>query len=78
MSPGTVSLYAIAALLGVAPTVLRMTLSRAGVRVGPSERASEEDLARVFGEPAARDLIERATTRRAGGRSKRGDDGAGS
>ncbi len=77
MSPGTVSLYAIAALLGVAPTVLRLTLSRAGVRVGPSERASEEDLARVFGEPAARDLIERATTR-AGGRSKRGEDAAGS
>ncbi len=64
-----ISLYALAALLGVAPTVLRATLTRAGVRLGPNGRASEEDLARAFGREMARELIEK-------GRQSRGPDKA--
>jgi hypothetical protein len=59
MSPGTISLYALAALLGLAPAILRTTLTRAGVKLGPKDRASESDLARVFGPSAARSLVER-------------------
>ena len=58
MSPGTVSLYALAALVGVAPAILRITLTRAGISLGPKDRASESDLARVFGASAARSLVE--------------------
>ncbi len=54
-----ISLYALAALLGVAPTVLRTTLTRAGARLGPKEQASEDDLARAFGPEVARQLVER-------------------
>jgi hypothetical protein len=60
MTAGMVSLYALAVLLGVAPTVLRATLSRAGIRLSPNNQASESDLARVFGPGAAREFIRRA------------------
>ncbi len=40
MTAGMVSLYALAALLGVAPTVLRATLGRAGIRLSPNSQAS--------------------------------------
>ncbi len=63
MTAGVVSLYALAALLGVAPAVLRASLSRAGVKLGPGDRASEKDLARVFGSEAAREFIDRIGAR---------------
>lgn len=59
MSPTTVSLYTLAALLGLAPAVLRQTLSRAGVKLTQKEQATESDLARVFGPIAAQELVER-------------------
>ncbi len=68
MSPATVSLYALAALLGLAPAMLRQTFTRAGVRLTQKERATESDLARVFGPAAAQDLIER--TKAGGGHAK--------
>lgn len=63
MTAGMVSLYALAALLGVAPTVLRATLGRAGIKLSPNSDASESDLARVFGPEAARELIRRSKDR---------------
>lgn len=64
MTAGLVSLYALATLLGVAPAVLRVTLSRAGVKLKADDRASEDDLARVFGSEAAREFVRRAGTGR--------------
>ncbi len=63
MTAGMVSLYALATLLGVAPTVLRATLGRAGIKLSPDSQASESDLARVFGPEAAREFIRRAKDR---------------
>ncbi len=59
MTTAAISLYALAAVLGVAPTVLRATLTRAGAKLGPREQASEDDLARAFGPEAARELVAR-------------------
>ena len=64
MSPASISLYALAAIVGVGPVLLRATLTRAGVRLGPNERASEDDLVRVFGMPATRSLLERSSPER--------------
>ncbi len=69
MSTVTVSLYALSALLGVAPGVLRLSLARAGVLLSQNERATESDLARVFGTAAAREFVERAKDQ--GGRMRR-------
>ncbi len=60
MTAGMVSLWALAALLGVAPAVLRVTLTRAGVNLRPGDWASEGDLATVFGPEAAREFARRA------------------
>ncbi len=64
MTAGMVSVYALAALLGVAPVVLRATLTRAGVRLGGADEASESDLAKVFGPEAAREFVQRITAAR--------------
>ncbi len=71
MTGAMVSLYALAALLGVAPAVLRVTLTRAGVTLRPGDWASEGDLASVFGVEAAREFAKRAGGARRG-RSRRG------
>jgi hypothetical protein len=77
MTQAAISLYALAALIGVAPAMLRATLTRAGVRLSPDERTTESDLARVFGIAGARALIERKCRanlpRRPGLRSQPGD-----
>lgn len=64
MTAGMVSLYALATMLGVAPAILRTTLTRAGVKLKANDRASEDDLARVFGTEAAREFVRRAGTGR--------------
>jgi hypothetical protein len=69
MTTAAISLYALAALLGVAPAVLRATLSRAGARLGPKEQATEDDLARAFGREMARELVRKV---RSSGRRPRG------
>ncbi len=76
MTGSTVSLYALATLLGVAPAILRVTLTRAGVQLRPGDCASEGDLATVFGPEAARDFATRAGTKR-GKRSRTGVRGRG-
>jgi len=63
MSPGTVSVSAVAALLGIAPAALMSTLTRAGIKVGPRGQTSETDLARVFGRGVAREFVTRAKER---------------
>jgi hypothetical protein len=63
MTAGMVSLYALAALLGLAPAVLRASLSRAGIGLSADSQASESDLARVFGPKATREFIQRAKGR---------------
>lgn len=60
MTAGMVSVYALAALLGLAPTVLQASLSRAGIKLRPRGQAAESDLARVFGPIAAHEFIRRA------------------
>ncbi len=64
MTAGMVSVYALAALLGLAPAVLRATLTRAGVGLGGADEASESDLAKVFGPEAAREFVRRITASR--------------
>lgn len=60
MTAGMVSVYALAALLGLAPTVLQASLSRAGIKLGSNRKASESDLAKVFGPMAAHEFVRRA------------------
>jgi uncharacterized protein len=68
MSPDTISINTLAALLGLAPAMIKLTLVRSGVRLAVDDRASEDDLARVFGAPAARGFFERARDRAGRGR----------
>jgi Zn-finger nucleic acid-binding protein len=63
MSPETMSINTLAALLGLAPALVKLTLSKSGVRLAPGDRASESDLARVFGASAVRGFFERARDR---------------
>ena len=81
MTQAVISLYALAAVIGVAPVMLRATLTRAGIRLSPDGRATESDLARGFGIAGARALIERKRTanqpRRLKNRNRPGDPGAG-
>jgi hypothetical protein len=79
MSPVTISLYALAALLGIAPAMLRITLERAGVSVTQNNRTAESDLERVFGARAVghfRELTEARNGRgpgRSASRTRPGD-----
>jgi hypothetical protein len=68
MTSALIPLGALAAVLGVAPAVLRTTFQRAGVALGPRERASVSDLTRMFGSEAARELLERIAARQRGAR----------
>lgn len=63
--PGTsrASLRALAALLGVAPGALLAALERAGVRGKRDGRATEDEVARVFGDNAARAMFARMDAR---------------
>lgn len=76
MSPSTISLYTLAAIVGLAPTLLRSALMRSGVLLGSDNRASELDLARVFGVKTARTLFERAEAQRVAARH-RAENGGG-
>jgi hypothetical protein len=68
MSPSTISLYTLAAIVGLAPALLRSAMMRSGVLLGADNRASELDLARVFGVKTARTLFERAEAQKAAAR----------
>ena len=74
MSPSTMSLYTLAAIVGLAPTLLRSALMRSGVLLGADNRASELDLARVFGVKTARTLFERAEAQKAAARHRTEND----
>jgi hypothetical protein len=75
MSPSTISLYTLAAIVGLAPTLLRSALMRSGVLLGADNRASELDVARVFGVKTARTLFERAEAQKAAARHRTENEG---